>query len=162
MLGWRITALILLLLLLSFLLVLSNYITPRCHLVTLLDYDSGRLIYSTCLNDGEAIVYKWKNSLFGLNVTEIFLVRNDSLVLSELIYEDPHGNYEPLVKSDDLDYLCHEGGPFHAVNISKVYKELIFMVGKVGKPKIIVNGDLIDLEREVGFGGRVLIKISDG
>jgi hypothetical protein len=145
---------------LLFLFFSQNCLIPKCYLVTLLDRESGRLIYSACLSDGEAIVYKWKNSLFGLNVTEIFLVRRGSFELFELVYEDPNGNREPQADIRDLDYLCHEGGPFRAVNISKFYQELEFMVGKVGKPKIIINDHLIDLEKEVGFGGRVVMKIS--
>jgi hypothetical protein len=33
------------------------------------------------------------------------------------------------------------------------------MVGKVGEPKIIMNDRLIELEREVGFGGRVRMRL---
>ncbi|MCC6029590.1 MAG: hypothetical protein LM591_05585 [Candidatus Korarchaeum sp.] len=33
------------------------------------------------------------------------------------------------------------------------------MVGKVGEPRIIMNDRLIELEREVGFGGRVRMRL---
>ncbi len=144
-----------------FFLLFSHYcLIPECYLVTLLDAESGRLIYASCLNEGEVIIYKWKNSLFGLNVTETFLVKGGSFELFELVYEDPNGGEEPQVDPEELGYLCHEGGPFRASNISKSYSELDFMVGRVGKPRIIINDRLIDLEEEVGFGGRVRMRVS--
>jgi hypothetical protein len=143
-----------------FFLLFSNYcLIPESYLVELLDVERGKLIYSSFLDEGEVIIYKWKNSLFGLNVTETFLVSDGSFKLFELVYEDPNGEKEPQVDPEELDYLCHEGGPFRASNISKRYAELEFMVGKVGKPRIIINDRLIDLEREVGFGGRVRMRL---
>lgn len=149
---------ILILLLLFFLPV--STLREDCLWLTLSDLDEGRLIFSACLYEGEAVIYKWKNSLFGLNVTETFYLKNESLVLTEIVYEDPYGNPEPLTNPEDLDHLCHEGGPFRAVNISKAYGQIIFGVGQVGKPRIIVRGEVIDLEKEVGFGGRVVVKVS--
>ncbi|MEM3372334.1 MAG: hypothetical protein QXO55_06985 [Candidatus Korarchaeum sp.] len=131
-----------------------------CYLLTLSDADSGRLIYSACLYDGECLTYDWKNSLYGLNVTEVFSVWNGSLVLMEIVYHDPHGNPEPLADPDDLEYLCHQGGPFRATNVSKAYAEISLMVGRVGKPRVSVRDRTVDLDSEVGFGGRVILRIS--
>ena len=137
-----------------------SILKENCYRFTLSDPDNNRVIYSACLYEGEAVIYKWKNSLFGLNVTETFYVKNGSLVLMEIVYEDPFGKPEPLVNLEDLDYLCHEGGPFRAVNISKAYNQILLGVGQIGKPRIIVRNEVIDLEREVGFGGRVLMRLS--
>lgn len=145
--------------LLLFLLSLPSF-GNSCYSLTLLDANSGRLIYSTCLHDGESLIYEWKNSLFRLNVTEVFLAWNGSLFLMEIVYRDPYGNPEPLADPEDLEYLCHQGGPFRATNVSKAYAEITFMVGKVGKPRISVRGETLDLEEEVGFGGRVILRLS--
>lgn len=133
---------------------------PSCYPLTLSDASSGRLIYSTCLYDGESLTYEWKNSLFGLNVTEVFLAWNGSLVLMEIVYRDPYGNPEPLTDPRDLEYLCHQGGPFRVTNVSKAYAEITFMVGRVGKPRISVRDETLNLEEEVGFGGRVILRLS--
>jgi len=156
----RLSLILIIFLTILFLLSPVYLLKPCCYLLTLSDEDSGRLIFSSCLDEGENIVYEWKNSLFGLNVTEIFSVRNGSLVLTEIVCHDPYGNPEPLVDPADVEYLCHEGGPFHAVNLSRAYGEISFMVGKIGKPRITVRDAVIDLEKEVGFGGRVIMKLS--
>lgn len=137
-------------------------LSENCYQLKLTDLERGRLIFSACLYEGETVIYKWRNSLFSLNVTETFLVRNGSLVLDEIVYEDPYGNPEPLISLEDLGHVCHEGGPFRAVNISKAFRAIEFMVGYFGKPRIIVRGEVIDLEQEVGFGGRVAMSIVGG
>lgn len=147
--------------LLIFLLSPIGLMEPACYILTLQDEENGRLIYSSCLDEGESVFYEWRNSLFGLNVTEIFFVENGSLVLREIIYHDPYGNPEPLVDPADVEHLCHEGGPFHAVNLSRAYGEVSFMVGEAGKPRIVVRDAIVDLEEEVGFGGRVMMRLSN-
>ena len=48
-------------------------------------------ILSEVLRDGEEIVMTWKNSLFGLKVTEVFQAQRGMLVLTSVTFADPQG-----------------------------------------------------------------------
>lgn len=63
--------------------------------VDLSDGETGRKLLSSVLQDGEQVVMKWMNSLFGLPVTEVFLARQGMLILEEVTFADPRGRPRP-------------------------------------------------------------------
>lgn len=78
----------------------------------LAEVETGREIFATILQDGEQVVLSWKNSLFGLAVTEIFEAQNGALILTEVTYADPQGSAPPTVAPQDAPELYQTGGPF--------------------------------------------------
>jgi len=58
----------------------------------------------------EEIVLTWKNSLFGLMVTEVFVARAGHLELTRITFADPRGLPPPVSAPEDLDNLYHTGG----------------------------------------------------
>lgn len=57
---------------------------------------TGRRIFAGALADGEEIVLTWKNSLFGLRVTEVFVARAGRLDLTRVTFADSQGPPRPL------------------------------------------------------------------
>jgi hypothetical protein len=123
----------------------------------LTDAGTGRRIASKILHDGEKVVLTWKNSLFGLLVTEMFVAKNGILTLTEITFDDPRGGDPPHVKPEDVDDLYQTGGPFKAEGLSRQVSRVVFRVGEIGKPVIRVGNQRVELAREVGFGGGVLL-----
>lgn len=125
----------------------------------LADGSTGREIALEPLWEGEEVVYTWRNSMFRLMVTEILVLRDGRLVLTEVTYADPRGFEPPLSKVEDLDNLFQTGGPFRVTGISRPFTRLIFRVGEIGKPKLKIGEKVVELEREVGFGGTVVLTV---
>jgi len=125
--------------------------------IELTDAETGRRIVSQLLPDGEKAVLTWKNSLFGLPVTEVFVAGSGILTLTEVTFADPTGREPPRVRPADVDDLYHTGGPFKAEGLSRPVRSVVFRVGEIGNPAIRVGNHLVHLAREVGFGGRVLL-----
>ena len=123
----------------------------------LTDAETGRKITAQAVKDGKEVVLTWRNSLFGLRVTEVFIAREGRLDLTEVTFEDPRGKTPPTVTPEDLDDLYHTGGPFRATGLSKPFTRIIFRVGEIGDPKLKVKKQSIRLIEEVGFGGAVLL-----
>jgi len=123
----------------------------------LTDAETGRKITAQAVKDGEEIILTWRNSIFDLRVTEIFVAREGRLDLTGVTFEDPRGKTPPTVTPEHLDDLYHTGGPFRATGLSKPFTRIIFRVGEIGDPKLKVKKQSIRLIEEVGFGGAVLL-----
>jgi hypothetical protein len=123
----------------------------------LTDAETGRKITTQTVKDGEEIILRWRNSIFDLRVTEVFIAREGRLDLTEVTFEDPRGETPPTVTPEDLDDLYHTGGPFRATGLSRPFTRMIFRVGEIGDPKLKVKNQSIRLFEQVGFGGAVLL-----
>jgi hypothetical protein len=121
----------------------------------LTDGATGRRIFAGALADGEEIVLTWKNSLFGLRVTEVFVARAGRLDLTRVTFADPQGPPPPFAKPQDLDDLYHTGGPFHVEGLARPLTHAVFRIGEIGDPKLTIGNQTIALKQEVGFGGAV-------
>jgi hypothetical protein len=123
----------------------------------LTDAETGRSIASRTLRDGEEVILTWKNSLFSVTVTEVFVASSGVLELTQITFADPTGGEPPRVSPSDVDDLYHTGGPFRAEGLSKPVSRVVFRVGEIGDPRIRIGNDVMHLRREVGFGGAVLL-----
>jgi hypothetical protein len=125
----------------------------------LTDAGTGRTIISRDLHEGEAVVLTWRNSLFGLMVTEVFVARGGILELARISFADPAAAGEPpLVRPRDVEDLYQTGGPFRVEGLSKPVRRVIFRVGEIGNPAIKIGSERIYLAQQVGFGGGVLLE----
>lgn len=120
---------------------------------------SGRLIYAGALEHDREIVLSWKNSLFGLMVTEVFAARQGRLDLTQVTFADPHGPPPPNVRAEDLDDLYHTGGAFHVEGLSRPLTHAVFRIGEIGDPRLTIGGRLLHLKQEAGFGGAVILDV---
>jgi hypothetical protein len=127
--------------------------------IELSDAETGRKISARSVRDGEEIVLTWRNSLFDLMVTEVFVAREGRLDLTQVTFEDPGGGSPPAVAPKDLDDLYHTGGPFRATGLSKPFTRIVFRVGEIGDPRLKIGERQIRLFDTVGFGGAVLLVV---
>lgn len=134
--------------------VLGNY--TRLELT---DAATGRKISAQSVRDGEEVVLTWRNSLFDLTVTEVFVAREGRLDLTQVTFEDPLGRTPPTVSQEDLDDLYHTGGPFKATGLSKPFTRIVFRVGEIGDPILRIKEQQIRFIDQVGFGGAVLLVV---
>ncbi|HVO84976.1 MAG TPA: hypothetical protein VMU60_11180 [Syntrophobacteria bacterium] len=125
--------------------------------VELAEAGTGRKIFSALLGDGEEVVLTWKNSLFGLRVTEIFQAQRGTLVLTEITFADPQGLPPPSVAPTDVEDLYQTGGPFSARGLTKPFTQVVYRVGEIGDPKLKVKDRVVAFKEEVGFGGVVVL-----
>jgi hypothetical protein len=133
-------------------------LAPEGHTwLELSDAGTGRRIVSQLLPDGERVTFNWTNSLFRLPVTEVFVAGRGVLTLTEITFADPDGREPPRVRPEDVDDLYHTGGPFRAEGLSRPVGRVIIRVGEIGRPTIRLRDHFIQLTREVGFGGAVLL-----
>lgn len=121
----------------------------------LTDAETGREIVAQSLREGEEIVLTWKNSLFGLMVTEVFAARGGRLELTKVTFADPRGGEPPAARPVELDDLYQTGGPFKVEGLSRPVSRLIFRVGEIGDPRLRIGENLIQMARQVHFGGAV-------
>jgi hypothetical protein len=132
---------------------------PATH-VELRDAATGRLIASHDLAEGERAVLRWRNSLFGVDVTEVFEARAGGLVLTGVTFADPAGGEPPRVRPEDVDDLYHTGGPFRAEGLARPIRRVTFRVGEIGRPRLTLGARTIRFFDEVGFGGAVRLEVS--
>ena len=125
--------------------------------IELTDAETGREIAAQAVKDGEEVVLTWRNSIFDLRVTEVFVAREGRLDLTQVTFEDPRGKTPPVVTPEDLDDLYHTGGPFRATGLSRPFTRILFRIGEIGDPKLKVEKQSIRLIEQVGFGGSVLL-----
>ena len=123
----------------------------------LTDAGTGRKIASQLLPDGQRVVLTWKNSLFNLPVTEVFVAGHGILTLTEITFADPTGREPPRVRPKDVEDLYQTGGPFKTEGLARPFSRVTFRIGEIGNPAITVGSRLIHLTREVGFGGAVVL-----
>jgi hypothetical protein len=133
---------------------------PRLTRVDLVDAEGGRPIASHVMSEGERAVLRWRNSLFGVDVTEVFVARGGGLVLTSVTFADPAGGEPPRVRPEDVDDLYHTGGAFHAEGLSRPIRRVTFRVGEIGRPRLTLGDRTIRLFDEVGFGGAVRLEVS--
>jgi hypothetical protein len=119
--------------------------------------ESGARLLARLLGDGDEVTLTWKNSLFGLPVTEVFLAGDGILHLTRITFADPSGSPPPRVGPSDVDDLYHTGGPFRAEGLSRPVSRVVFRVGEIGDPRIRIGSDVVRLAEQVGFGGAVLL-----
>jgi hypothetical protein len=127
--------------------------------IELTEAGPGRSIYAGPLEHDQNIVLVWKNSLFGLMVTEVFAARAGRLDLTEVTFADPNGPPPPIVHAEDLDDLYHTGGPFHVEGLSRPLTHAVFRIGEIGDPKLTIGDHLVHLKKEAGFGGAVMLDV---
>lgn len=122
-----------------------------------METESGRKVFSILLLNGEQVTMSWKNSLFSLDVIEVFEARQGLLVLDQVAFLDPSGAIPPEVMPADLDDLYHTGGPFTARRVGKVFRRVAYRVGEIGNPKIKIRDREVSFSEEVGFGGGLVL-----
>jgi hypothetical protein len=146
----------------SWLLVLwlSSWKVPGYTRIELREAETGSQLALFVLRDGEAAVLRWRNSLFGLDVTEIFTAESGVLVQKEVTFADPGVTPPPRVSARDVGDLYHTGGAFSASGLNRPFTRVVYRVGEIGEPKLTVREHVVDFKREVGFGGRVVLTTS--
>lgn len=128
--------------------------------VVLSDGAGGRTLAAHLLCEGEQAVLRWRNSLFGLDVTETFQARAGGLLLTGVTFALPGGGEPPRVKAEDVDDLYHTGGPFRAEGLARRVERVTFRVGEIGRPRFTLGGRTVAFADEVGFGGTVRLEVS--
>lgn len=123
----------------------------------LADGDTARSLGSFVLRDGEPVVLRWRNSLFGVDVTEAFRADGGALVQTEVTFAEPGGPPPPQVAPHEVDDLYHTGGPFSARGLERPLTRVVYRVSEIGHPKMTVGERVVDFKRDVGFGGRVVL-----
>jgi hypothetical protein len=119
--------------------------------------EGGRKLLGVVLKDGERMTLSWRNSQFGLDVTEGFFVHGGLLIQDRVTFALPGGPPPPDVFPDDVADLFHTGGPFAARGLSRPFSRIVYRIGEIGDPRLQVRDRTIHLKREVGFGGRVVL-----
>ncbi len=148
------------LILLPFLLWMASCtVLPAYTRLELTDLQTGMKLLALTLSDGETVVLNWRNSLFGLDVTERFVVEEGTLVLNEVTYADPGGNFTKPVQPEDVEDLYQTGGPFSAKGLRKIFTQITYRIGEIGNPKLQVRERIVDLKKAVGFGGQVCLAV---
>jgi hypothetical protein len=138
-----------------------SQITPSGYTrIELTAEEGGKTILSDVVPDGERVVLTWRNSLFHLDVTEIFFARSGVLVQDQVTFFAPDGSPPPRVSACDVDDLYHTGGAFDARGLSRPFSRIVYRIGEIGDPKMQVKKKTAVLKKEAGFGGRVILAAS--
>lgn len=124
----------------------------------LTDPDSGRRLAAFVLGDDEPVVLTWRNSLWGLDVTEAFVARGGVLIQTGVTFAHPDGSPPPEVSAADVDDLYHTGGAFSANGLNRPLSRLVYRIGEIGNPRLRVRDRAIEFKPLVGFGGRVVLE----
>ena len=114
----------------------------------------GKILFSGVLPDGERMILTWRNSQFGLDVTEAFFARSGVLIQDRVTFAAPDGTPPPRVSAKDVDDLFHTGGAFDARGLSRPFTRIVYRIGEIGNPKLQVQNRTISFKQEAGFGGR--------
>ena len=125
--------------------------------ITVTTGEGGRELLRAVLTDGERVTLLWRNSQFGLDVTEGFFAAAGVLVQDRVTFALPGGPPPPQVSPADVADLFHTGGPFDARGIARSFVLIVYRVGEIGDPRLQVEGRTLFLKREAGFGGRVVL-----
>ena len=142
---------------LLFLLAALAQLRPAGYTKIELTDESGRKILALVTADEERLTLTWRNSLFGLLVTEVFFTRGGLLVEDAVTFAAADGSPAPKVSSRDVDDLFHTGGAFTASGLNRPFSRIIYRIGEIGDPKIAVKDRTIALKHEAGFGGKVIL-----
>ena len=133
-------------------------ILPGCTQLQLQDGQTGRLLLSKIVVDGEEALLTWHNSLFDLDVTEKFITRGGKLVQTAVTFADPRGLAPMLIPPEEVDDFYHTGGPFTTSGLDRRFSRIVYRIGEIGRPHFSIGTRNIDFKHEVGFGGQVILK----
>jgi len=128
--------------------------------IELTEEGRGQKILSVVAPDGEPVTLTWRNSQFGLYVTEGFFARDGFLVQDRVTFSAPDGSPPPRVSARDVDDLYHTGGAFDARGLSRAFSRIVYRIGEIGDPRIHVKNRTVALKKAAGFGGRVILTTS--
>lgn len=140
--------------------LLSRMTPPGFTRIDLAEGDGGRALLSSIVADGDRVTLAWRNSQFGLLVTETFHGRSGVLVQDRVTFAQPDGTPPPRVSPQDVDDLFHTGGAFDAEGLDRPLSRVVYRIGEIGDPKLTVRGRTVALKKEAGFGGRVVLTAS--
>ena len=101
--------------------MLSRVAPPGYTRIDLTEEGKGREIFSAVVPDGEPVILTWRNSQFGLHVTEGFFARSGVLIQDQVTFSAPDGSPPPRVSARDVDDLYHTGGAFDARGLSRPF-----------------------------------------
>jgi hypothetical protein len=125
--------------------------------IELTEEGSGGKILTAVVPRGERVILTWRNSQFGLAVTEVFLAGGGLLIQDQVTFAVPDGPPPPRVSPRDVSDLYHTGGAFDARGLARPFARIVYRIGEIGDPKIRVQEKTIALKQAAGFGGRVVL-----
>lgn len=137
--------------------MLSRFAPSGYTQIDLTGDGKGRGIFSAVVPDGERVTLTWRNSQFGLRVTEVFFARSGVLVQDQVTFAAPGGPPPPRVSPRDVDDLYHTGGAFDARGLSRPFRRIVYRIGEIGDPKMQVDNKTVAFKQAVGFGGRLIL-----
>jgi hypothetical protein len=137
--------------------LLSRIAPPGYTRIDLTGEGKGGDIFSAVVPDGERVILTWRNSQFGLRVTEGFFARSGVLVQDQVTFSAPDGSPPPRVSPLDVDDLYHTGGAFDARGLSRPFRRIVYRVGEIGDPKMQVQDRAVAFKQAAGFGGRLIL-----
>jgi hypothetical protein len=137
--------------------MLSRFAPSGYTRIDLTEDGKGRIIFSIVVPDGERVTLTWRNSQFGLRVTEGFFSRSGVLVQDQVTFSAPDGSPSPRVSPRDVDDLYHTGGAFDARGLSRPFRRIVYRIGEIGDPKLQVQNRTVSFKQAAGFGGRVVL-----
>ena len=137
--------------------LLSRIAPPGYTRIDLAGEGKGREIFSAVVPDGERVTVTWRNSQFGLRVTEGFFTLSGVLVQDQVTFSAPDGSPPPRVSPRDVDDLYHTGGAFDARGLSRPFRRIVYRIGEIGDPKMHVRNRTVAFQQAAGFGGRVIL-----
>jgi hypothetical protein len=140
--------------------LMSRIVPSGYTRIDLKEDDLGRGIFSVVVPDGERVTLTWRNSLFGLDVTEGFFTRSGVLVQDQVTFSVPGGPPPPRVSPRDVDDLYHTGGAFDARGLSRPFHRIVYRVGEIGDPKLLVRNRTVSFKQAAGFGGRLVLTMT--
>jgi hypothetical protein len=137
---------------------LLSQVTPSGYTrIELTAEGTGEKIFSVVAADGEPVTLTWRNSQFGLHVTEVFYARGGLIIQDQVTFSNPDGSPPPRVSAHDVDDLYHTGGAFDAQGLSRPFSRIVYRIGEIGDPRIQVKNRTAALKKAAGFGGRVIL-----
>jgi hypothetical protein len=137
--------------------MLSRIAPPGYTRIDLTGDGEGRSVFSAVVPDGERVTLTWRNSQFGLDVTEGFIARSGVLVQDQVTFSSPDGSPPPRVSPRDVDDLYHTGGAFDARGLSRPFRRIVYRIGEIGDPKMRVENRTVSFKQAAGFGGRLIL-----
>lgn len=140
--------------------LLSRVTPPGYTRIDLTDAAGGRSLLSAVIADGERVTLSWRNSQFGLLVTEGFFGQGGVLVQDRVTFAQPDGTPPPRVHARDVDDLFHTGGAFDAQGLNRPFRRIVYRIGEIGNPKLTVRNRTVAMKREAGFGGRMVLTMT--
>jgi hypothetical protein len=137
--------------------LLSRIAPPGYTRIDLTGDGEPGAVFSAVVPDGERVTLTWRNSQFGLRVTEVFFARSGVLVQDQVTFSAPDGSPPPRVSPRDVDDLYHTGGAFDARGLARPFRRIVYRIGEIGDPKMQVRNRTVSFKQAAGFGGRLIL-----